>query len=83
MINMNIFFELMSMILKNHMFKVNLSRFKQIFKKCKYIYIYLGCPKKQSKLQVDEILLFFAFLVDGHLKFTYALSIFKGKIIIF
>jgi len=47
------------------------------------VYIYLGCPKKQSKLQVDEILFFFTFLVDGHLKFTYALSTFKRKIIIF
>jgi hypothetical protein len=27
MINMNIFFEFMSMILKNHMYKINLSRF--------------------------------------------------------
>jgi hypothetical protein len=27
MMNMNIFFEFMSMILKNHMFKIDLSRF--------------------------------------------------------
>jgi hypothetical protein len=30
MINMNIFFEFMSMILKIHMFKVNLIRFKKL-----------------------------------------------------
>ncbi len=30
MINMNIFFEFMSMILKNHMFKVDLNRFLKI-----------------------------------------------------
>jgi hypothetical protein len=30
MINMNIFFEFMSMILKNHMFKVDLSKFLKI-----------------------------------------------------
>jgi hypothetical protein len=77
MINMNIFFEFMSMILKNHMFKVDLSRFlKNIF----YLFSY---PKKQSRLQVDEILNFFTFLVNGHLKFTYALSTSKVIIIIY
>ncbi len=74
---MNIFFEFMSMILKNHMFKVDLSRFlKNIF----YLFSY---PKKQSRLQVDEILNFFTFLVNGHLKFTYALSTSKVIIIIY
>ncbi len=42
----------------------------------------MGCPKKENRLQVDEILNFFTFLVNGHLKFTYALSTFKVKIII-
>jgi hypothetical protein len=48
MINMNIFFEFMSMILKNHMFKVDLSRFIEIANI--YIFNFLGCPKKQNKL---------------------------------
>jgi hypothetical protein len=43
----------------------------------------LGCPKKQSRLQVDEILNFLTFLVNGHLKFTYALSTSKVIIIIY
>jgi hypothetical protein len=30
MINMNIFFEFMSMILKDHMFKIDLSRFQKV-----------------------------------------------------
>jgi hypothetical protein len=71
----------MSMILKDHMFKIDLSRFlkiaSRIFKN------FLGCPKKQSRLQVDEILNCFTFLVNGHLKFTYALSTSKVKIIIY
>jgi hypothetical protein len=64
------------MILNNHMFKIYLN--KSI--KCKYIYLYfLGWPSKQNRLQVDEILIFLTFLVNGHLKFTYALSILKVK----
>jgi hypothetical protein len=43
---MNIFFEFMSMILKNHMYKVNLS-ILLLFK-------ILGCSKKQNRFQVDE-----------------------------
>jgi hypothetical protein len=43
----------------------------------------MGCPKKQSRLHVNEILIFFTFLVTGHLKFTYALSTSKVKIIIY
>jgi len=61
MINMNIFFEFVSMILKNHMFKINLNRFKKL-----QIYIYI-----------------FTFLVNGHLKFTYALSTFEIILIIY
>jgi hypothetical protein len=53
MINMNIFFEFMSLILKNCMFKVDLNRF------------------------------FIIVLINGHLKFIYALSISKVKIIIY
>jgi hypothetical protein len=45
--------------------------------------IFLGCPKKQSRLQVDEILNFLTFLVNDHIKFTYALSTSKVKIIIY
>jgi hypothetical protein len=57
---MNIFFEFMSMILKNHMFKVDLSRFLK-----------------------NENRFFFTFLTNGHLKFTYALSSSKVKVIIY
>ncbi len=46
-------------------------------------FYFLGCPKKQSRLQVDEILIFFTFLVYGHIKFIYALSTSKVKIIIY
>ncbi len=78
---MNIFFEFMSMILINHMFKVYLSIFLKITSRL--FFNFLGCPKKQSRLQVDEILNFLTFLVNGHLKFTYALSISKVKITIY
>jgi hypothetical protein len=43
----------------------------------------MGCPKNQNRFQIDEILSFFTFLVNGHLKFTYALSISKVIIIIY
>jgi hypothetical protein len=79
MINMNTFFEFMSMILKNHTIKVDLSRFLKLASRFFY---FQGCPKKQSKLQVDEILNFFTFLVHGHLKFTYALPTSKVNIYI-
>jgi hypothetical protein len=63
---MNIFFEFMSMILNNQMLKLDLSSFLKnqvnFFKK-------LGCPRKQSRLQIDEILNFLTFLVNGHLNF--------------
>ncbi len=70
---MNIFFEFMSMILKKQMFKIDLSRF---FKNASFLKknLNVDCPKKQSRLQIDEILNCFTFLVNGHLKFTYALS---------
>jgi hypothetical protein len=42
-------------------------------------FYFLGCPKKQSRLHVDEILNFSTFFVNGHLKFTYALSTSKVK----
>ncbi len=45
-------------------------------------FYFSSCSKKQSRLQVDEILDFLTFLVDGHLKFTYALSTSKIKVII-
>jgi len=76
MINMNILFEFMWIVLKSHMFKVDLSRF---FKNASRINFFMGCPKKQSRLQVDEILNVFTFLVNGHLKFTYVLSTSKIK----
>jgi hypothetical protein len=77
MINMNIFFETMLMILKNRMFKVD-------FFKMQIIHFYLfSWPKKQSKVQVYEMLIFSTFLVNGHLKFTYALSTSKVIIIIY
>jgi hypothetical protein len=60
MINMNIFFEFMSMVLKNHIFKIDLIRF---LKNVNRIFFNLsGCPKKQNKLQLDEILDFSCFL---------------------
>ncbi len=40
----------------------------------------MGCLKKQNRLQVDEILNFLTFLVNGHLKFTYAHPTAKVKI---
>jgi hypothetical protein len=46
-------------------------------------FYFLGCPKKQSRLQVDEILILKIFLDNGHLKYTYALSSSKVKIIIY
>jgi hypothetical protein len=39
--------------------------------------------KKQSKLQIDEILDFLTFLVNGHLKFIHTLSTSKVKAIIY
>jgi hypothetical protein len=54
MFNMDMFFEFLQMILKNHMFKVNLSRFL----KKSTIRIFIGCPNKQTRLQVDEMLNF-------------------------
>jgi hypothetical protein len=75
---MNIFFEFMSMVLKNHMFKVDLSRF---LKNASRVFFYfMGCPKKQNRLQLNEILNVFTFLVNGHLKFTYVLSTSKNYI---
>jgi hypothetical protein len=47
MINMNMFFEFMLMILKNHVFKIDLSRFLKNASKFFYFLIY---PKKQSRL---------------------------------
>jgi len=43
MINMNILFEFMSMILKNHMFKIDLSRFKKLQVD---FFLLFGLPKK-------------------------------------
>jgi hypothetical protein len=37
-------------------------------------FYFMGCPKKQNSLQVDEILNVFTLLVNGHLEFTYVLS---------
>jgi len=74
---MNIFFEFMSMVLKNHMFDVDLSRFLKNANI--YIFYLMGCPKKQSMLQVHEILVVFTFLVNGHLKFTYVFFTSKVK----
>jgi hypothetical protein len=43
----------------------------------------MGCLKKQNRLQVDEILNFLTFLVNGHLNFTYTLPTSKVKVIIY
>jgi hypothetical protein len=77
MININVLFEFMSMILKNPMFKkIDLSRF---LKNASRIFNFLGCPKKQSRFQEDEILIFFTFLVNGHLKIYSCIFNFQGK----
>ncbi len=70
------FFEFMSIILKKHMFKIDLSRF---FKNASFFFIIVDCPKKQSRLRIDEILILKKIFVNGNLKFTYALSTFKVK----
>ncbi len=57
MINMNMFFEFMSMILKNHMFKINLIRYFENASGVRFI-CWLFKFQKKSKL-VDEILDFF------------------------
>jgi hypothetical protein len=77
---MNISFEFMLMILNNQMLKLYLSGFflnqVNFLKK-------LGCPRKQSRLQVDEILNFLTFFVNGHLNFIYAFLTTKVKMIIY
>jgi hypothetical protein len=75
---MNIFFEFMSMILKNHLFKVDLSRFLK--NENRMSFYFSSCPKKQNRLQVNETLDLFTFLVNGHLKFTHAFSTSKVKV---
>ncbi len=45
-----------TMIAPNHMFKVDLSKFLK--HASRYIFNSMGCPKKQCKLQVNEILSF-------------------------
>jgi hypothetical protein len=46
MINMNMFFEFMSMILKNHMFKIDLSRFLKIASK----FFFTFCDTQRNKV---------------------------------
>jgi hypothetical protein len=56
MINMNMFFEFMSMMLKNHMFKIDLSKMQlDVF------FYFASCLKKQNRFQVNEILELFNF----------------------
>jgi hypothetical protein len=47
MINVNIVFEFMSMILKNYMFKVDLTR--SLKNANNFCLNFLGCPKNQLK----------------------------------
>jgi hypothetical protein len=67
------------MILKNHMFKVDLNRFPKTVQ-VKFVY-FTSCPNKESRLQVNEILNFLIFLVNAILKLIYALSISNVKLI--
>jgi hypothetical protein len=60
------------------MFKIYLSRYLK--NASRIFYNFISCLKKQNKLQIDEILNFFTFLVNGHLKFTYAHPISKIKV---
>jgi hypothetical protein len=78
MINTNIFFEFMSLILKNHMFKIYLNKY--LNNASRIFYNFMGCIRKQNRLQIDEILNFLIFLVNGHLKFTYACPTSKVKV---
>jgi hypothetical protein len=62
------------------MFKVDLSRFLKIENRILFTF---WVAQKNKGLQVNEILIFFTFLVNGHLKFAYALSTSKVKILIY
>jgi hypothetical protein len=75
------FFEFMSMILKIRTLKVDVSIFLK--NASRFFFKNLGCPKKQSRFKVDEILDSLIFLVNGHPNFSYALSTSKVKIIIY
>jgi hypothetical protein len=48
-----------------------------------FILFYACCLRQQNKLQVNQILDFFTFLVNVHLKSNHALSTSKVKIIIY
>jgi len=60
MFNMNMFFEFVAMVLKNHTFKVNFSRNVQV----EFVY-FISCPNKQSRLQVDVRLIFSTYLISN------------------
>jgi hypothetical protein len=56
MMNMDMFFEFMPMILKNYMFKINLSRFSKNIQ-VKFVY-FAHRLNKQNRFQVNEIFYF-------------------------
>jgi hypothetical protein len=68
MINMKIIFQFIIIILKNEHLHVDLSRFYKIASTCK------KCPILQNGLQIDEILIFFYFQINGALKHMCVLS---------
>jgi hypothetical protein len=69
MINMKLIFHSNTIILKNEHLHVYLSRF---YKNC--IYLHMKCPMLQNGLQINEILNFFNFQVNGALTNTCVLS---------
>jgi hypothetical protein len=78
---MNIFFEFMSMILKNHIFKIDLNRFLKNVSRI--VLICLVVQKNKVGFKYMKYWIFLDFLVNGHLKFTYALSTSKVNVIIY
>jgi len=65
MFNMNMLFEFVTIVFNNHMFKVSISKIHSN-----------TCNTLQSRLQIDEILTFSYFQINGALKYTCKLSFF-------
>ncbi len=78
---MGMFFDFMPMILKNYMFNAHLSRFFTIASRLFFTFSALVSIK--SRLKVGEILDFFTFLDIVVFKYTYVLSTFNSKVIIY
>jgi hypothetical protein len=67
MFNMNMFFDFVTIVLNNHMFKIDISRIHWNTNKGHNL---------QSRLQINEILDFFDFQINGALECTCKLSYF-------